>query len=82
MERQKLMNQIGGFGGGLICRQTLPAVAVAAAVVPAVWEVPADAIGTLGQQTFVSNSAPSSSAPGLTREEERSADATLTQFKP
>lgn len=77
MERQKLMNQIGGSGGG----PDLPSNAAGSGGSSGAGG-PADAIGTLGQQTFVSNSAPSSSAPGLTREEERSADATLTQFKP
>ena len=76
MERQKLMNQIGGSGG-----PDLPSTGGGGGSSGAVGG-PADAIGTLGQQTFVSNSALSSSAPGLTREEERSADATLTQFKP
>lgn len=78
MERQKLMNQIGGSGGG----PDLPSNAAGSSGGSSGVGGPADAIGTLGQQTYVSNSAPSSSAPGLTREEERSADATLNQFKP
>jgi len=78
MERQKLMNQIGGPGGVDLSSATGSGGSSAGGDAGG----PADAIGTLGQQTFVSNSALSNSAPGLTREEERSADATLTQFKP
>jgi len=83
MERQKLLSQIGGDGSS--SSSSSPSGGSGGGVIP-------PGVGSIGttvaqqqqqQQTFVSSSQPPNrAADGLTLEEERSADATLAQFKP